>query len=275
MKNMTGRNLKIAPFQFNYRGKFENPEYAEQLLRKLPRGDDPYVAQFKNGRYHGSIVRCYIEDDGADAFDPELKPIYIVDFTRDGKKHDYYKADTLRAARHRLLNASSKRLDEKTEYQKFSISVSGDVLSCAFDFNMEAIREMSQERQSGSNGIGFLQSQHWKIYLNVTSIDMDTGERETGETISFDFFCSRVKPRFENDYDLGNALYCYITDAIAGMMEFGEFCMEFGYNDNADSLNASMGVWSACGEARSKLNGLGLSDDDLYSLANHLSENYG
>ncbi len=93
---------------------------------------------------------------------------------------------------------------------------------------------------------------------------------QTGKRTSFDFWASIASPRIETEYDLLNALYCFVSDAMAGEECFSDFCAEFGYNE--DSRTAEK-VWMGCRRAEEKWKRVSnLSDAEIYDFINELQE---
>jgi hypothetical protein len=90
---------------------------------------------------------------------------------------------------------------------------------------------------------------------------------ENGLKTSFDFWMSISRPQIEKEYDVLNAFYCFVSDAISGGYSFGEFCGEFGYDE--DSRTAER-TFKACERAAAKLSRL--YDGNIYDLANELQE---
>lgn len=91
-----------------------------------------------------------------------------------------------------------------------------------------------------------------------------------GKRTSFDFWGSVKNPRVESEYDLLNAFYCFVSEALAGVDSFESFCSEFGYD--TDSRNAEK-IWRACKRSTNKIFNLtGYSVDMLYDLVNDLQE---
>lgn len=91
-----------------------------------------------------------------------------------------------------------------------------------------------------------------------------------GKRTSFDFWGSVKNPRVESEYDLLNAFYCFVSDALAGVDSFENFCSEFGYD--TDSRNAEK-IWRACKRSTNKIFNLtGYSLDMLYDLVDDLQE---
>lgn len=83
----------------------------------------------------------------------------------------------------------------------------------------------------------------------------------------FEFWSSIARPVIETDYDLLNAFYCFVGDAISGNMNFAEFCSEFGFDE--DSRKAER-IWKACRHSMEKLTRI--YDGDIYDLCNDLAE---
>lgn len=93
---------------------------------------------------------------------------------------------------------------------------------------------------------------------------------ENGKRTSFDFWGSIKNPSLESDYDLLNAFYCFISDALSGTHSFENFCSEFGYD--IDSRTAEK-TWKACKRSFDKFwNLTGYSLDMMYDFINELSE---
>ena len=94
--------------------------------------------------------------------------------------------------------------------------------------------------------------------------------KENGKTTRFEFWCSIMHPEFESEYDVLNACYCFVSDALSGLYSFDEFCSEYGYD--TDSRKAEK-VYKACKRAYSKFERVsGFSEDEMYGFINELSE---
>ena len=90
---------------------------------------------------------------------------------------------------------------------------------------------------------------------------------ESNEQTTFDFWASIANPELSSEYDVLNAFYCFVGDAVSGSYSFEEFCSEFGYD--TDSRKAEK-TWKACQESYNNL--LNIYDGDIYDLVNELSE---
>jgi len=99
---------------------------------------------------------------------------------------------------------------------------------------------------------------------NITVINTDNGKRTR-----FDFWASIAHPVLESEYDVINAFYCFVSDAVSGLETFEEFCADFGYDN--DSITA-LKTWRACKRSYNKLTRI--YNGDLYVLINELSEEY-
>lgn len=90
---------------------------------------------------------------------------------------------------------------------------------------------------------------------------------ENGKRTRFDFWASIAKPELDSDYDIMNAFYCFVSDAIYGDMSFSDFCAGLGYDE--DSRKAYK-VWTACKRSKAKLERIGV--DDVYALLDSLED---
>jgi hypothetical protein len=70
------------------------------------------------------------------------------------------------------------------------------------------------------------------------------------------------------DNDKIGAFYCFVQDAISGIMPFKEFKSEYGYDDCCEAHR----VWKLCQEATIKATRLGLGD--LYVLSEKIQVKY-
>lgn len=131
---------------------------------------------------------------------------------------------------------------KKTNYKNFIISASFNGEKCA-----------AWDQRNHNNYI-------------ITVKNADTGLRTR-----FDFWSSIAHPELESKYDLLNAFYCFVSDAVSGVDTFEDFCAELGYDP--DSRNAEK-IHNACRRAYKKITRIA-PGVDVYDLLNDLSENYG
>ena len=88
----------------------------------------------------------------------------------------------------------------------------------------------------------------------------------TGKRTSFEFWTSLAQPKMKDDRDVLDAFDCFISDGMAAIGSFEDFCMDFGYD--TDSRRA-YGIYQACRRSREKLERItGLEGDELYDFVN-------
>ncbi len=90
-----------------------------------------------------------------------------------------------------------------------------------------------------------------------------------GQRASFEFWASIMHPEVRSNADLRGAFDCFLSDAMAGMQSFEEFCSDFGYD--TDSRKAER-TWRACQRSHEKAYRLCGSDDAIYKIAEALRE---
>jgi len=105
--------------------------------------------------------------------------------------------------------------------------------------------------------------ENWNNHL-VTVTNTDTKIR-----VTFEFWGSIINPELTSEYDVLNAFYCFVSDAICGKESFEDFCSNMGYDE--DSRTAEK-IHKACIKSYNKLTKI--YDGDIYDLANELSEQY-
>lgn len=91
---------------------------------------------------------------------------------------------------------------------------------------------------------------------------------ENGKWAQFDFWNGIESGKLETEYDILNAFYCFVLDAISGDMAFDEFCGEFGY----ETVKEAMSVHRDCISALESLKDIYYGD--IYDLANELGDAY-
>jgi hypothetical protein len=90
---------------------------------------------------------------------------------------------------------------------------------------------------------------------------------ETGNKATFEFWASVAHPQLNREYDILNAFYCFVTDAVSGSYSFDDFCSEFGYDTDSKSADK---IHKKCKKSLEKLQKI--YDGDIYDLANDLQE---
>ena len=87
---------------------------------------------------------------------------------------------------------------------------------------------------------------------------------------SFTFWASIASPELRTRYEVLNALYCFVSDAVSGLDSFEDFCRTMGYDPDSRSAYKT---WQACQCSSAKaLRVFGLSRSELYAFLNALSE---
>jgi len=87
--------------------------------------------------------------------------------------------------------------------------------------------------------------------------------------LSFDFWGSIVNPIIDSESDNISALYCFLSDAIAGSETFTDFCSNCGYDE--DSRKAYK-TYQTCQKTYAKFERV--FNCSGYDLINELQENY-
>ena len=97
---------------------------------------------------------------------------------------------------------------------------------------------------------------------------------KTKVKITFEFWGSKVDPVINDKYNLLNAFYCFLGDAISGESTLEEFLSDFGYD--GENIKRGIKAWRACrNNSMPKANRLIQgSEFDLYEIANKLGEDY-
>jgi len=92
----------------------------------------------------------------------------------------------------------------------------------------------------------------------------------THKRTSFTFWASVMNPELQSEYEVLNALYCFVSDAVSGLDSFEDFCRNFGYD--LDSRKAYE-TWQVCQRSSVKaMRVLDVSRSELYEFLNALSE---
>lgn len=92
---------------------------------------------------------------------------------------------------------------------------------------------------------------------------------ENGNRLTFEFWASIASIELKTEYDIINAFYSFVSDAVAGSETFDNFCSELGYS--TDSREAEK-TWKKCQKQLIKLRKI--FDGDIYNLLNELGENW-
>ena len=115
----------------------------------------------------------------------------------------------------------------------------------------------------GDEAAPFMPSNYHKHRVSVYNVS-------THKRTSFKFWASVMNPELRSRYEVLNALYCFVSDAVSGLDSFEAFCDSFGYA--VDSRSAYQ-TWQVCRRSSVKaLRVLGVSRAELYDFLNELSE---
>lgn len=71
-----------------------------------------------------------------------------------------------------------------------------------------------------------------------------------------------------NDDDLKCALESILGDGLSGLMDFDQFCDEYGYDQDSRSAER---IHKACIESMDKLEYLGIEESDMYRIITELN----
>jgi hypothetical protein len=104
---------------------------------------------------------------------------------------------------------------------------------------------------------------NWNNHL-VTVTNTDNKKRCT-----FEFWSSIANPELNEEYDILNSFYTFVSDAVGSDQTFENFCGEYGYNE--DSREAEK-IYRKCQKSLEKLKRI--YDGDIYDLLSELGENY-
>lgn len=91
------------------------------------------------------------------------------------------------------------------------------------------------------------------------------------KSLEFEYWASISHPEIQSEEDLISALKCCISDGISGLLDFEDFCSEFGYN--SDSISDKK-VYDSCVELSQKLLYVFGSEDRIEEIHLFLNENF-
>jgi hypothetical protein len=115
----------------------------------------------------------------------------------------------------------------------------------------------------GDEPAPFLANNYHKHRVSVYNVD-------NRKRTSFKFWASVMNPELRSRYEVLNALYCFVSDAVSGLDSFEVFCSNFGYDPDSRSAYK---IWQICQRSTVKaLRVLGVSRSELYDFLNELSE---
>lgn len=92
-----------------------------------------------------------------------------------------------------------------------------------------------------------------------------------GQSVFFDFWTSKARPKAESEDDILSAFNCVVHDALCGANSFEYFCWELGYNEDSRKDEK---IYLACVKTFKKLEKIGLNEDVLTDLMNEVLNEY-
>lgn len=151
-------------------------------------------------------------------------------------------------------------------------SESGDILTC-FNCGSNEFVEMPvkatfkqfevKANYKGTKKAEWSDNRHHNFNNHMVTVI----NKETAQKITFEFWASIANPVLNREYDILNAFYCFVSDAVSGSESFEEFCSNMGYD--LDSRTAEK-IYRKCKKQLEKLNKI--YDGDIYDLVNELQE---
>ena len=105
--------------------------------------------------------------------------------------------------------------------------------------------------------------------MNCKCYKINVYNKENKKRTTFKFYMGELSEGMKKEYDLLNAFYCFLSDAVSGLESFEYFCNEYGYN--TDSIKAH-NIYKECKRQLKKTQRV--LTCNVYDLLNELSENY-
>jgi hypothetical protein len=99
--------------------------------------------------------------------------------------------------------------------------------------------------------------------IKVTNIN-------TQQSITFEFWNSIAKGEITEEQEVLSAFYCFVSDSLAGMETFSNFCSEFGHDEDSRSAEKT---WEKCQKQCQKFTKVfDIENNDIYDFINELQE---
>lgn len=115
----------------------------------------------------------------------------------------------------------------------------------------------------------YLGNKNWDSdYTNYNNHKVTVKNLDTGKWTWFEFWESIRDVEIQTEDQLLFAFYCFLMDALAGEMEFLDFCNEYGY-DSFDQRAKK--TWRACKKDAEKVKRI-LPGVDTNEIVNELQE---
>ena len=107
----------------------------------------------------------------------------------------------------------------------------------------------------------------WDIH-NDNHYKVKVKNTENNKRTSFDFWQSIANPNMDNEQDLIESFFFFVSDAVYGTYELDEFFNEFGYEKISEGLKA----FNGCRSAYNKMLRLLGDKKKIFDLCNELSD---
>lgn len=117
----------------------------------------------------------------------------------------------------------------------------------------------------------YLGNKNWttSMFRNRNNHRITVKNLDTGEWTWFEYWESIQEVEIKKEEQLMFAFYCFLSDALAGEMEYYDFCNEYGYDGCEPS---SKKVWKACQNSAEKANRL--FGPDYVDIMNDVQERW-
>ncbi len=91
------------------------------------------------------------------------------------------------------------------------------------------------------------------------------------KSCDFEYWSSIMNPEIQNEDDLFNALHCFISEGLSGLLSFEDFCLELGYD--SDSISDKK-VHDSCVESYQKLIDVFGSEETMEIVYGYVTESF-
>ena len=93
---------------------------------------------------------------------------------------------------------------------------------------------------------------------------------EIKQSVTFEFWNSISKGEITEEQEVLSAFYCFVSDSLAGMEIFENFCSEFGYDTDSRSAEKT---WKKCQKQYQKFTKVfDIENNNIYDFINELQE---
>lgn len=163
------------------------------------------------------------------------------------------------------------------------------ITSCGIDFSLHTSKQETVNEGPMGKGLRHkltisVKTNHGKedfeFYNSLAAYEEHREKQKTAYLVHDGVFGDKsdlekaIRKAKKVDVDFGFALYCFVSDALAGEMSLDEFCSEFGYNGSEMKVSQIVATHEGCKTNANKVRAL-IGDADIYDLINDLSERFG